>query len=289
MDFASQKARGRGARRSKARHSGVSNADKRAGRGRGAPANQSGAGGGPQAPRGRSRGRGRGRGANDAESGDGGWRSRRSKVPQGATNAWRYEESDASASLFERRTEQGEDINRLLAEQSGAALGAVFPSKPASAGTGELDLCRLAATLSALNPAERLHLDPTLFVAGEAVTPDAVGAAAAARQRRAEELAQYSTSPQLAGGGRGRGRGRGQPDPTGWVQTPLRRADGDVATPAWAGPAPSQGRGRGRGRGAARMPPSPSPSLVAAEPPTDASKGAVGSDTAELDDFLDSL
>lgn len=299
MDFASQKARGRGARRAKARHSGVSNADKRAGRGRGRAAVH-GEGQGGEA-RGRSRGRGRGRGTG-AEGGGGGWRSRRSKVPQGATNAWRYEESDAAASLFERRTEQGEDISRLLAEQTGAALGAVFPSRPATAGAGELDLCRLAATLSALNPAERLRLDPTLFVAGEApvLAPDAARSAAAARQQRSKELVQRSAAapqPVGQGRGRGRGRGRGQAEP-GWSK-PVPHTAEDLGSSAktWAGPTLGRGRGRGRGTVAGEMQrvaaSSSSSSSTSPQPrakiAVSGNKGASGNDTAELDDFLDSL
>ena len=287
MDYASQKARGRGARRAKARHSGVSNADKRAGRGRGRAADTDGDAGRAGGALAAARGRGRGRGGNAASGGGGGWRSRRSKVPEGATNAWRYEESDASASLFERRTEQGEDIGRLLADQSGAALGAVFPSQPATAGAGELDLCRLATTLSALNPAERLRLDPTLFVAGEPPNHKPLEAAVAAKQRRSEELAKRADVPQQAGRGRGRGRGRGQANHD-WAKAE-RHAGGDQSA-AWAGPAlAGRGRGRGRREVAGHVSPSPSPSPVEQELRAGTSSGTTDKGTAELDDFLDSL
>ena len=299
MDFASQKSRGRGARRAKSRHGGSSNADKRAGIGRGAVANEArrkAAGAADTAnllPAGRGRGRGRGLeqrpGWNGERSegeagGEGGWRSKRSKIPQGSTNAWRYEESDEAGREFERRVEQGEDISRLLLEQSGAAIGAVFPSHPATAGAGELDLCRLAATLSALDPAERLRLDPALFVAG-ADGVAATASAAASRVSRAAELkaATAATTPP-AQQPASRGRGRGSPGAVGGFKAPT----GEPAGSSGAGDAPiGRGRGRGRGRGApltGGFIPAPAP---AARPQS--APAAVKKDTSEVDSFLDSL
>ena len=96
------------------------------------------------------RGRGRGRGGGGAGNKQGcvGWRHR-SAPPAAGSNAWRYEESEEAHTAFERRVQQGEDIQRLLQEQSGAAFGRLPASPTPSTSDGELDVCGLAATLSA--------------------------------------------------------------------------------------------------------------------------------------------
>ena len=157
-----------------------------------------------------------------------GWRHR-SAPPAAGSNAWRYEESEEAQTAFERRVQQGEDIQRLLQEQSGAAFGRLPASPTPSTSDGELDVCRLAATLSALAPAERLRLEPTLFTTVPAADL-AQAEAAVGRGTRVERM------------GRGRGRGTGPGAAAGEPTAAPQRQ------PA-AAEAGGRGRGLGRGRG----------------------------------------
>jgi hypothetical protein len=248
MDWAAQKASGRGARRTKARHGGGGS-----GRGGGGARGGGGRGGGA-----------RGGGSRKGSGGGGGQkpppRSRRAARGTAGlqSNEWRFqEEAEEAAEYEERLALEGEDIDELLLHSQGTSYGVSYPARPVVGGTP--DCVRLAALVGALGAPERLQLEPDLFeeekVAGRGEHPLPAGGYERAASELAAEAEREARLDQLGrGGGGGGGDGRAtnlHHDPAVGGGGPMGRGRGRgagamaVAAPAGGG----AGRGRGRGRG----------------------------------------